>query len=145
MPYNYTVPTVADLELMFTSREILELSNLDDPSAITINAARVQLAIDDANEYFNNLLTVAPTGAVAVICASSKRTIAIIARYFLDSFRTRTYITEDFERITKTIDQQVNAYRYARGFNAIRFNSARGTHNPIGRQTNYPVDNNDFV
>ena len=89
---------------------------------------------------------IVPVAAKAAIIPSSKRTIAIVARYYLDVFRTRENIKADFEMLQKQLDVTVNSYRYQRGTNAIRFSNARGTHNPLrSPSAGFPVDNSPSV
>ncbi len=126
MTYNPdTIPSIEDMVNMFTWREMLELSNLDDTQATVINDARVNAAIADATRWFVNQVASAPAGAQHSLVFSAKRSIAIAARYLLDTYRTREFIYRDFEALSKQIQMTYDMHKYSRGYSSVRFGGQR--------------------
>ena len=81
---------------MFGMVEATELSNLDDASATQPNNPRIQAAIEDATIWLNGYVGVANV---------SRRMIGIVARYFLDTLRTRENVKYDYEQIVAEIER----------------------------------------
>ena len=81
---------------MFGMVEATELSNLDDASATQPNNPRIQAAIEDATIWLNGYVGVANV---------SRRMIGIVARYFLDTLRTRENVKYDYEQIISELER----------------------------------------
>lgn len=105
MPVIACTPT--EFVTIFGLTEAVELTNIVDPNATTVNFDRLQMALDDAKVWLENYLAAAPPAATELVYAGARRVTAIVARYFLDTLRTRENVKVDFEACVKEIDQQL--------------------------------------
>jgi phage gp36-like protein len=108
-PGNPGGATVDDFIRAYTRKEAIELSNLTDGTAATIDSERIQMAIDDADAYIMNYIAQATGAGVRLITSNRRRTSLIIARYYLDSVRRRKDVTEDYERAIKELENSSSA------------------------------------
>jgi phage gp36-like protein len=90
MPYC----TIAHMVDLFGSGEIIALSNLETPSATTINAGRVDTAIAYADNEINSYLAGRYTLPLASVPPVLADKAADIARYQLDSINPRDDVIE---------------------------------------------------
>jgi phage gp36-like protein len=108
-------------------QEALELSNIDDPTSNTVDAEKIQIALNDASVLINNYIETAPPQGKLLIAGSYRRTQAAIARGYLDSLRPRTHVMEAFQSALQQLELWANklqptavmrfqeAYRYWSG------------------------------
>lgn len=82
--------TLQDLLTFFPERELIELSNLDDATADTVDIDRVEGAIARASQEINSYLGVRFTlpieGEIPMVLQSKA---ADVIRYYLDVYRVR--------------------------------------------------------
>lgn len=97
--------TPADFILAFGQRETIQLTNLEDPKATTVNLAKLNMAIQDATALIDNYVIQASRAGKFLISSNRRRTALTIARYYLDSVRKRKDIVEDYERCIKELDK----------------------------------------
>lgn len=117
-------PTVEDLQLMFGHSELLELSNPSDPNATVVDVRRVELAIADATEWLMSRLAAAgATEGAELVIANQRRVIGVVARYYLDTLRTRENVREDYEETVKEVDRQIELWRQRYTVSSIRWSS----------------------
>lgn len=95
---------VDDFIATYGYQEALQLSNINDASAVHVNERRIERAIDDAHALIDAYVEQAPKGNKLLISSSRRRTAMIIARYYLDSVRRRQDVTDDYERAIKELD-----------------------------------------
>lgn len=112
---------------VFGYQEALELSNIDNPTSNTIDAEKIQIALNDAAVLINNYIETAPPQGKLLIAGSYRRTQATIARGYLDSLRPRNHVMEAFEKALQQLELWANklqptavmrfqeAYRYWSG------------------------------
>ncbi len=100
--------TVAEFITMFGYAESTELSNLEDPNATSPNVARIELALIDATAWLESYFLAAPQVSRKLVLSSSRRVTAIVARYFLDTLRTRDNVRYDFEHVVKELELQLS-------------------------------------
>ncbi len=89
--------------LAYGVQEAIQLSNIEDPSADSVNYARIRMAIEDAESLIDSYITQAPRAGVLLISSNRRRTSLVIARYYLDSVRRREDVTQDYERAIKEL------------------------------------------
>lgn len=97
MPYL----TPAKMSELFGAQEMLELSQLYDPDAISIDEPRVQANIDSAEAEVNSYLSIRyalPLTSVPLVLTEKT---ADIARYKLDSIRPRDDVRQRYEDAIK--------------------------------------------
>lgn len=100
--------TVDDFILAYGMQEAVQISNIDNPSANTVNEARIRMALEDAESLIDSYVTQAPKAGIILISANRRRTTLILARYFLDSVRRREDITQDYERAIKELESNLS-------------------------------------
>lgn len=100
--------SVDDFVLAYGRQEAIQVSNIDDPSADSVNHARIQMAIEDANSMIDSYVRMAPKAGQLLVSANRRRTSLIIARYFLDSVRRRDDVTQDYERAIKELQSSLD-------------------------------------
>jgi hypothetical protein len=96
--------SVADLVLALEFQEVLELSNLTNPIASTINDAKVLFAIERAVEFIDSYYAIASDCGRAYIKLNSRQLQIWLTRYFLDSIKTRPLVGEDKESAIKILE-----------------------------------------
>lgn len=102
-------PTPDDFVIAYGFKEACQLSNLDNPSANSINTERIWTAIQDACALIDSYITQMPRANKLIVSSSRRRTALIFARYYLDSVRRRQDVTDDYERAIKELDQALQA------------------------------------
>lgn len=90
--------TPNDLTNFFPERELIELSNLDDATAATIDAVRIENAIARASEEVDSYLglryKLPLEGEIPPVLQSK---VADVVRYYLDIYRTREDVVERYK------------------------------------------------
>jgi phage gp36-like protein len=102
-------------------KEAVQLTNIDDASATTVNVAKLRLAIEDANALIDSYIEQSGKAGKLLITSSRRRTAMIIARYYLDTVRRREDVYKDYEVALKTLDAEMKmtAARAGAGISAI--------------------------
>jgi phage gp36-like protein len=95
--------------LAFGIKEAIQLSNLDNPSANSVNTERIWMAIQDAVSLIDSYIAQAPRANKLLISSSRRRVALVFARYYLDSVRRREDVTADYERAIKELDTAMQA------------------------------------
>lgn len=98
-----SAPTVGDFVSAYTRKEAIELSNLSDGSAGSINERRIEMALEDASSYIDNYLLSATAAGIRLISSNRRRTTLTIARYYLDTVRRRETVTQDYDNAIKEL------------------------------------------
>lgn len=151
----------------FTYQEMVELSNISDPTSNQINPIKIQMALNDAEQLIINYIETAPPQAKILIAGSFRHTQALLARYYLDVLRPRTHVQEAAEKALQQLDSWAakssptsglkwrEAYRYWQAGNvmvqssyarpkqftpnSLEFWRSRwGTNNKFDYRSNYP-------
>lgn len=164
---NLTRATIDYMVEKFGWQEMVELSNIDNPTGNMINPVKIQAALNDAEQLIINYIETAPPQAKILIAGSFRHTQATIARYYLDVLRPRTHVQEAAEKALQQLDSWAakssptsglkwkEAYRYwqagnlmvhssyakPRQFtsNSLEFWRSRwGTNNKFDYRSNYP-------
>lgn len=113
--------SVDDFILAYGLKEAIQLTNIDDASATSVNAAKLQLAIEDANALIDSYIEQSGKAGKVLITSNRRRTALIIARYFLDTIRRREDVYKDYTEALKQLDaeRQMTAIRAGHGDSAI--------------------------
>ena len=106
---NGRSPTPDDFVMAYGFREAVQLSNLDDPSATSINADRIWISIQDACALIDSYIAQMPRANKLIVSSSRRRVALVFARYYLDSVRRRQDVTDDYERAIKELDAALQA------------------------------------
>lgn len=106
---NGKTPTPDDFVMAYGFREAVQLSNLDDPSATSINTERIWVAIQDACALIDSYISQMPRANKLIVSSSRRRVALIFARYYLDSVRRRQDVTDDYEKAVKSLDTAMQA------------------------------------
>lgn len=106
---NGKTPTPDDFVMAYGFREAVQLSNLDDPSATSINTERIWVAIQDACALIDSYISQMPRANKLIVSSSRRRVALIFTRYYLDSVRRRQDVTDDYERAVKELDTAMQA------------------------------------
>ncbi|ATW62784.1 hypothetical protein SCBWM1_gp100 [Synechococcus phage S-CBWM1] len=96
--------TVGDFILAYGEREAIQLTNLDDGSAKSVNEAKLRMAIEDANALIDNYIVQAGRAGKFLISSNRRRTALMIARYYLDTVRRREDVYKDYQDCIKELD-----------------------------------------
>lgn len=89
--------TVEEFVAYFGERESIQVSNLDNPNATTINRTAIEAAIEIASDEIDGYLRTAQyTVPIAPAPAILKPKCFDIARYRLDNYRTREEVRQRY-------------------------------------------------
>lgn len=110
-----------DFILAYGLKEAIQLTNIDDASATSVNMAKLRMAIEDANALIDSYIEQSGKAGKVLITSNRRRTSLIIARYYLDTVRRREDIFKDYSEALKQMDaeRQMTAIRAGNGDSAI--------------------------
>ena len=110
-----------DFIVAFGLKEAIQLTNIDDASAATVNVAKLRMAIQDANSLIDSYIEQSGKAGMVLITSNRRRTALIIARYYLDTVRRREDVKADYETALKQLaaEMQMSAIRAGNGDSAI--------------------------
>lgn len=113
--------SVDDFILAYGLKEAIQLTNIDDAAATTVNAAKLRMAIQDANSLIDSYIEQSGKAGMVLITSNRRRTALIIARYYLDTVRRREDVRTDYESALKQMaaEMQMTAIRAGNGDSAI--------------------------
>lgn len=101
---NVLWATTADFELSYGSMETLELSELEDPGNNVINVTRIQLFLDQAQDYIKARDRLSCNFGKILIRQNLKRLHLDIARYYADTLKLRPDVEKRYEGAVKYIE-----------------------------------------
>lgn len=110
-----------DFILAYGLKEAIQLTNIDDASANSVNVAKLRMAIEDANALIDSYIEQSGKSGRVLITSNRRRTALVIARYYLDTVRRREDIYKDYVESLKQLDaeRQMTAIRAGHGDSAI--------------------------
>lgn len=110
-----------DFIVAFGLKEAIQLTNIEDASATTVNVAKLRMAIQDANSLIDSYIEQSGKAGQVLITSNRRRTALTIARYYLDTVRRREDVRTDFESCLKQIQAEMamTAIRAGNGDSAI--------------------------
>jgi phage gp36-like protein len=110
-----------DFVVAFGLKEAVQLTNIDDASANSVNEAKLRMAIEDANALIDSYIEQSGKAGKVLITSNRRRTALIIARYYLDTVRKRDDVKQDYVEALKQLDaeRQMTAIRAGHGNSAI--------------------------
>jgi phage gp36-like protein len=110
-----------DFIVAYGLKEAIQLTNIDDAAATSVNVAKLRMAIQDANSLIDSYIEMSGKAGMVLITSNRRRTALTIARYYLDTVRRREDIRADFESCLKqlTAEMQMSAIRAGNGDSAI--------------------------
>lgn len=110
-----------DFIVAFGLKEAIQLTNIDDAAATTVNVAKLRMAIQDANSLIDSYIEQSGKAGMVLITSNRRRTALIIARYYLDTVRRREDVFKDYENALKQLqaEMQMTAIRAGNGDSAI--------------------------
>ena len=113
--------SVDDYILAYGLKEAIQVTNIDDAAATSVNAAKLRMAIQDANSLIDSYIEQSGKAGMVLITSNRRRTALIIARYYLDTVRRREDVLKDYEAALKqmTAEMQMSAIRAGNGDSAI--------------------------
>lgn len=113
--------SVDDFILAYGLKEAIQLTNIDDAAATSVNAAKLRMAIQDANSLIDSYIEQSGKSGQVLITSNRRRTALIIARYYLDTVRRREDVFKDYENALKQMaaERAMTAIRAGGGDSAI--------------------------
>ena len=110
-----------DFIVAFGLKEAIQLTNIDDAAATTVNVAKLRMAIQDANSLIDSYIEMSGKAGMVLITSNRRRTALTIARYYLDTVRRREDVRADFESCLKQLQAEMamSAIRAGNGDSAI--------------------------
>jgi len=110
-----------DFIVAYGLKEAIQLTNIDDAAATTVNVAKLRMAIQDANSLIDSYIEQSGKAGMVLITSNRRRTALIIARYYLDTVRRREDVKQDYETALKQLaaEMQMTAIRAGNGDSAI--------------------------
>jgi phage gp36-like protein len=110
-----------DFIVAYGLKEAIQLTNIDDAAATTVNVAKLRMAIQDANSLIDSYIEQSGKAGMVLITGNRRRTALIIARYYLDTVRRREDVKSDYETALKQLaaEMQMTAIRAGGGDSAI--------------------------
>lgn len=110
-----------DFILAYGLKEAIQLTNIDDASATTVNVAKLRMAIEDANALIDSYIEQSGKAGKVLITSNRRRTALTITRYYLDTIRRREDVFKDYTEALKQLDaeRQMTAIRAGNGVSAI--------------------------
>lgn len=111
----------SDFVTAFGLKEAIQLTNIEDASATSINVPKLRMAIQDANALIDSYIEQSGKAGMVLITSNRRRTALIIARYYLDTVRRREDVKADYETALKQLaaEMQMTAIRAGNGDSAI--------------------------
>jgi phage gp36-like protein len=110
-----------DFIVAYGLKEAIQLTNIDDAAATSVNVAKLRMAIQDANSLIDSYIEQSGKAGMVLITSNRRRTALIIARYYLDTVRRREDVKSDYETALKQLaaEMQMTAIRAGNGDSAI--------------------------
>lgn len=110
-----------DFVMAYGLKESIQLTNIDDASATSVNMAKLNMAIEDANALIDSYIEQSGKAGKVLITSNRRRTALILARYFLDTVRRREDVFKDYAEALKQLDaeREMTAIRAGNGDSAI--------------------------
>jgi phage gp36-like protein len=110
-----------DFIVAYGLKEAIQLTNIDDASAGTVNVSKLRMAIQDANSLIDSYIEQSGKAGMVLITSNRRRTALIIARYYLDTVRRREDVKSDYETALKQLQAEMamSAIRAGNGDSAI--------------------------
>jgi phage gp36-like protein len=110
-----------DFIVAYGLKEAIQLTNIDDAAATSVNVAKLRMAIQDANSLIDSYIEQSGKAGMVLITSNRRRTALIIARYYLDTVRRREDVKADYETALKQLaaEMQMTAIRAGNGDSAI--------------------------
>ena len=110
-----------DFIIAYGQKETIQLTNIDDGAATTVNVAKLRMAIQDANSLIDSYIEQSGKAGMVLITSNRRRTALTIARYYLDTVRRREDVRNDFEACLKQMqaEMRMTAIRAGNGDSAI--------------------------
>jgi phage gp36-like protein len=110
-----------DFTVAFGLKEAIQLTNIDDAAATTVNVAKLQMAIQDANSLIDSYIEQSGKAGMVLITSNRRRTALTIARYYLDTVRRREDVYKDYDAALKQMqaEMKMTAIRAGNGDSAI--------------------------
>lgn len=99
-----TFLTLEQFVLALEEQEVLELSNLTEPLAQTINEPKVQFAINRAISLINSYFVTTNDCGKAYIQLQAQQLIIDIARYYLDTTKARPFVKENYDEAIRLLE-----------------------------------------
>ena len=97
--------SVADFVARYGTVEALEISQLHDPNATTIDENRIEVALYDAQCWLHSYLLAMEALGRELIAPSATRFICAGARYLLDTLRRREVVIQEWDAVTREINR----------------------------------------
>lgn len=110
-----------DFIIAYGLKEAIQLTNIDDAAAASVNVAKLRMAIQDANSLIDSYIEQSGKAGMVLITSNRRRTALIVARYYLDTVRRREDVRADFEMSLKQMQAEMamTAIRAGNGDSAI--------------------------
>ena len=110
-----------DFILAFGLKEAIQLTNIDDAAATSVNVAKLRMAIQDANSLIDSYIEQSGKAGMVLITSNRRRTALTIARYYLDTVRRRDDVRTDYEVCVKQLQAEMamSSIRAGNGDSAI--------------------------
>lgn len=110
-----------DFVIAYGLKEAIQLTNIDDAAATSINVAKLRMALQDANSLIDSYIEQSGKAGMVLITSNRRRTALIISRYYLDTVRRREDVRADFESCLKQMQAEMamSAIRAGNGDSAI--------------------------
>jgi phage gp36-like protein len=110
-----------DFIVAYGLKEAIQLTNIDDGAATSVNVAKLRMAIQDANALIDSYIEQSGKAGMVLITSNRRRTALIIARYYLDTVRRREDVRQDYESALKQLqaEMKMSAIRAGNGDAAI--------------------------
>ena len=102
-------------------KEAIQLTNIDDAAATSVNVAKLRMAIQDANSLIDSYIEQSGKAGMVLITSNRRRTALIIARYYLDTVRRREDVRADYDSALKQLaaEMKMTAIRAGNGDSAV--------------------------
>ena len=110
-----------DFIVAYGLKEAIQLTNIEDAAATTVNVAKLRMAIEDANSLIDSYIEQSGKAGMVLITSNRRRTALTIARYYLDTVRRREDVFKDYEAALKQMQAEMamSAIRAGGGDSAI--------------------------
>lgn len=100
-----TYATATDFKTLFPEEESVELTNLDNPSAIAAIDSRITTALADAQNEIDSYVGVVASLPLTTVPLVLRNAACRIARYRLDSYNPREHVRRDYEDTVKWLEK----------------------------------------
>lgn len=100
--------TTQDFIDLYGEEEAIEITNLCNPLADTINQTKLLAGLNNAKDMVRGRMLIANDCGRALIAVSAKQIVLWIMRYIMDSTKARPFVDDDYDKAMEFLEYACN-------------------------------------